>query len=797
MDSAIMSEETAQRRPQMTDLLLISLHADPSMPPGIGVYGGGHMYPKELLIGLSQKDFRVSLLTRKSYSNLPEIEHINKNCTIYRMDYGNCDSLDKREFYQLREKSFALASKIIKENHLSFQLIHSIYWNSGQLALQLSRVYKVPFVHSIISNGKQILECQAKEIEPHRIDVETLVFQEARHLFCITQSERQAIEQYYGIPGEKIHVIGRPVDSVYQFPVHNDLGCTRNITWKDSPYLLPLYQKKHSGAVTGADWWRRQVFTYVGRIDLNKGIDVILSAWHSLYEKYGESCPAIWFVGGTPDEIDDFHNTIPLDLRPAENAGKLIWWGTLNAEGISSVYLRTLTVIMHSKYEPGGRVSLEAMTEGIPVIATKCGFAGDMIQDWENGFLVDYGDANALAKRMEHFIWQPYLSHSLGNGAKSSAQLAADHWGFLPTHIRVYGETLKQERANNRIASVKQANAAPDYVNVYPYINFIADETVVRAYLKNGLNRPEFSIEQQSASGYCFRWNVSSNGQQYTLYQPYSYMNKAVFRHDSKKYSNVHSCLRRYQIHKYWSSRLPSDTVCYDDGEHMFLCATSACLDIKSALPDIIAYIQKYSNMDFEGKSAVSEKMASMLKSQFPVEEIWMSYHREAEQNPWYADGNFSYSFESKALLHAFQTDESAAQQIGADGLALLREAARMDEPEGPFLLSGFVSEESSFYGENGQVLVHNCEYLHPARFGEDFARLFLQLAVSEDILDWENTLNFFPASSRQDILLWSNVLVCQKALLRHNMETDKENSTAIPVQTRLLQELYRRLQLS
>lgn len=776
----------------MIDLLLISLHADPSMPPGIGTYGGGHMYPKELLIGLSQGDFHVSLLTRKSYNNLPDVERINENCTIYRMDYGSCDPLDKRKFYQLREKSFELAQKIIKENRLPFQLIHSIYWNSGQLALQLSRAYQVPFVHSVISNGKQILERQAKEIEPHRIDVESLVFQEARHLFCITQSERQAIEQYYGIPGEKIHVIGRPVDPAYQFPVHNDLGQTRNNTWKDSPYLLPLYQKKHNGTAADADWWRRQVFTYVGRIDLNKGIDVILTAWHSLYEKYGEYCPAIWFVGGTPDEIQDFHNTIPLDLRPAERAGKLIWWGTLDADGVSSVYLRTLAVIMHSKYEPGGRVSLEAMTEGIPVIATKCGFAGDMILNWENGFLVDYGDVNALAKRMEHFIWQPYLSHSLGNGAKASAELAADTWGFLPTHIRVYGETLEEKRENNRIASRAQISTAADYVNVYPYINFIADKAAVKACLESGLNSPEFFVEQQPASGRCFRWNVSSNGQQYTLYQPYSYMNKAVFYRDSKKYSDVHSCLRRYQIHKYWSSRLPSDTICCNDREHMFLCANSVCPDVKSALSDIIAYIEKYSNMDFEGKSAISQKMAAILKSELSTEEIWASYQREAEQKQWYTDGNFSYSFESKALLCAFQADESAAQQLGADGLGLLQEIACMDEMEKPLLISGFASKENFFYGKNGQILVHNCEYLHPAKFGEDYARLFLRLVASDDIWDWQNTLKRFPASFRQDIVRWSAVLICQKALLRYNMRDTKENSAVIPVQARLLRELCR-----
>lgn len=47
---------------------------------------------------------------------------------------------------------------------------------------------------------------------------------------------------------------------------------------------------------------------------------------------------------------------------------------------------------MHSQYEPGGRVVLEALGAGLPVIATPFGFAREFVRDWVSGFIVDYGD---------------------------------------------------------------------------------------------------------------------------------------------------------------------------------------------------------------------------------------------------------------------------------------------------------------------------------------------------------------------------------------------------------------------
>lgn len=777
----------------MTDLLIISLHADPSMPPGIGVYGGGHMYPKELLTGLSNKDYNVSLLTRKSYENLPNVESINATCKIYRLDYGTYGIFDKRELYNLREKSYKLAIKIIEDYHLKFRIIHSIYWNSGQLALQLSQEYGVPFVHSTISNGKQIRLRGAKDIEPNRIDVESKVFHAAKRLFCITDSEKQAIIKYYHIPDKKISVIGRPVDQAYRFPVHNDLGYTRNVNWEDSPYLLPLYRRE-TPISPDIQWWKKQVFSYVGRIDLNKGIDIIISAWYSLYEVYKEMCPPLWIIGGTPDEINDFHHRLSLNLQMAENSGKLIWWGTLDAEGISAIYLRTLVVIMHSSYEPGGRVSLEAMSEGVPVIATKCGFSGDMINDWENGFLVDYGDINMLAKRMEHFIWQPYLSYSLGNAAKNCAKTIAEKWDFLASHIRVYNEVLYNIN-NSKDNIIQEDNQLiPDYINVYPYVNFRIDDLTIRLFIESSLNIHNFTLKESSIKNHCFCWDILINHARYILYQPYNYINKNVFLQDIRDYAKVQSSVDRYRRHKYWSAVLATDTLCCDDKDYLILCKKGIELDINENLSDIIEYIDQHSKLNYKNKDTISLQVNSMLEQCQSPQKILEKYKNIIADEPWYMEGNFSYCLESEIIIQTLKTDEKIAHIIGYTGISLLNDIAQLRRTMKAFVISGFVSDEATFFREDNYLVIHDCEYLHPSWPGEDYAKLFLMLLNHNNISDAKLLLYRFPETSHQDIILWSIIVVSKRIIFLHRVGASDEKFRKFIIQLDLLKELYTHL---
>ena len=62
---------------------------------------------------------------------------------------------------------------------------------------------------------------------------------------------------------------------------------------------------------------------------------------------------------------------------------------------------------------------LEAMSSGKPVIATYSGFGNNYVQDWYNGFHVEYGDFQKLSRYLELFITNPYLANMLGINSKS------------------------------------------------------------------------------------------------------------------------------------------------------------------------------------------------------------------------------------------------------------------------------------------------------------------------------------------------------------------------------------------
>jgi glycogen synthase len=61
---------------------------------------------------------------------------------------------------------------------------------------------------------------------------------------------------------------------------------------------------------------------------------------------------------------------------------------------------------------------LEAMAAGLAVIATRCGGPDEILVDGENCLIFPFGDADALAERMERLIKKPDLVVKLGQNAR-------------------------------------------------------------------------------------------------------------------------------------------------------------------------------------------------------------------------------------------------------------------------------------------------------------------------------------------------------------------------------------------
>jgi glycosyltransferase involved in cell wall biosynthesis len=80
-----------------------------------------------------------------------------------------------------------------------------------------------------------------------------------------------------------------------------------------------------------------------------------------------------------------------------------------------------------SVYEELGRVVLEAMQVGLPVVATATGGIPEVIHDGHNGLLVPAGDPDPMARAIDSVLLHPGLAARLGAaGRRDSERYDAD-----------------------------------------------------------------------------------------------------------------------------------------------------------------------------------------------------------------------------------------------------------------------------------------------------------------------------------------------------------------------------------
>jgi glycosyltransferase involved in cell wall biosynthesis len=78
--------------------------------------------------------------------------------------------------------------------------------------------------------------------------------------------------------------------------------------------------------------------------------------------------------------------------------------------------------VVPSRREGFGNVVVEAMAEGVPVLAAACPGPAGLIENGRNGFLVEPGDSAALADAMEALLGDPKRRESVtGEGLRTAA----------------------------------------------------------------------------------------------------------------------------------------------------------------------------------------------------------------------------------------------------------------------------------------------------------------------------------------------------------------------------------------
>lgn len=114
---------------------------------------------------------------------------------------------------------------------------------------------------------------------------------------------------------------------------------------------------------------------------------------------------------------------------------------------VASILAASECLVLTSRFETFGRVLVEAMATGLPVVATRCGGPEEIVQDGITGYLIDIGDDLALAHCIDTLLANPDAAKQMGAAGRLRAakDFSISEYARNIQDILVNVHTLHQE----------------------------------------------------------------------------------------------------------------------------------------------------------------------------------------------------------------------------------------------------------------------------------------------------------------------------------------------------------------
>ena len=175
---------------------------------------------------------------------------------------------------------------------------------------------------------------------------------------------------------------------------------------------------------------------FVGNLSPLKGL-------HTLLQAVTQLPPDTWqlTVVGSLTLAPPYVNSIRQQIAQAGLEGHVALLGTIPNGEVAAHLARCHVLVVPSFYEAFGIVYLEAMSWGLPVIASTAGAAHELITPDHTGFLIAPGDADTLARHLHTWDGDREMLLHMGLAARQRA-MAHPTWAESVGRIRGLIQTL-------------------------------------------------------------------------------------------------------------------------------------------------------------------------------------------------------------------------------------------------------------------------------------------------------------------------------------------------------------------
>jgi glycosyltransferase involved in cell wall biosynthesis len=162
------------------------------------------------------------------------------------------------------------------------------------------------------------------------------------------------------------------------------------------------------------------VVTLVGRINRWKGQNVLIDAARRLADQ-GQRGIRFLIVGDVADGQDHFREAMLAKIATS-GLGEIVKWHPFTPD-VDLVWAASdVAVVPSVDPEPFGRVAIEAMAHGLPVVASGHGGLAEIVEHERTGLLVQPGSAEELASAIGRLGASATLRKALGDAGRSRQQ---------------------------------------------------------------------------------------------------------------------------------------------------------------------------------------------------------------------------------------------------------------------------------------------------------------------------------------------------------------------------------------
>ena len=389
--------------------------------------GGQTKYVVEVAQALANQPGveKIDLVTR--LISAPEVstdyaspsEDLGPNARIIRINTGTTEYIPKESLWDHLDAFVDNTINYLKEQERLPDLLHSHYADAGYVGSRISHILGIPLIHTghslgrvkrrrLLASGLKAGEIEERYNMARRIEAEELTLATAERVITSTNQEiEEQYELYDYYQPEQMRVIP-PGTDLTRFHPPEGMEWQTGIAGEFARFLREP---------------EKPIILAISRPDARKNISTLITAYGE--DQSLQELANLVIVAGNRDDIQDLDigsqevlSDILLHIDRYDLYGRVAYPKHHAADDVPMMY-RLAAVsggvfVNPALTEPFGLTLIEAAASGLPIVATEDGGPRDIIENCNNGLLIDPLDSEDISNKLNLVLldWENWQKRS-------------------------------------------------------------------------------------------------------------------------------------------------------------------------------------------------------------------------------------------------------------------------------------------------------------------------------------------------------------------------------------------------